>query len=264
MKTMLRVVSLMALCAVSLLLWILIFWGPRAGGPVRSATSRCLTGDVNGDSSVDISDPIYLLQFMFQGGPPPAACAQDPTLDALNSALGEIVGLLRSAAVSRDCPTTEQAPGIKIYMKLGDIKGDAMERNHKDWIECMDMKASVMRTIPEGAAGVTRTGGATILDDAIITKSPDQASVRIAEASATGKYFDEVVIDLCTTVGEKVVPYLEYRFKDVIVTQYVPCISAEKVALGYTGVDWNYTILDASGNSKGTVTGKYRPGGGGR
>ncbi len=33
-------------------------------------------GDVNGDGATDISDPIHLLNFLFNGGDPPVACAE--------------------------------------------------------------------------------------------------------------------------------------------------------------------------------------------
>jgi phosphohistidine phosphatase SixA len=31
-------------------------------------------GDVNGDGALDLADPIHLLRFLFQGGPPPVPC----------------------------------------------------------------------------------------------------------------------------------------------------------------------------------------------
>jgi hypothetical protein len=44
--------------------------GPQAG--------NCVTGDVNGDFIVDITDPIHLLGYIFEGTPEPVACAQVP------------------------------------------------------------------------------------------------------------------------------------------------------------------------------------------
>jgi len=51
----------------------------------------CLDGDVNGDSSLDIGDPIFLLGHLFGGGPAPIACAQTTPADiaaAVDAALG--------------------------------------------------------------------------------------------------------------------------------------------------------------------------------
>jgi len=47
----------------------------RYPAPARADTPLPAgTGDVNGDSKVDISDPIYLLKYLFESGSPPAAC----------------------------------------------------------------------------------------------------------------------------------------------------------------------------------------------
>lgn len=43
----------------------------------------CLDGDVNGDSSLDIGDPIFLLGHLFGGGPAPIACAQTTPVTGL-------------------------------------------------------------------------------------------------------------------------------------------------------------------------------------
>ncbi|RTZ91622.1 MAG: hypothetical protein DSY92_03970, partial [Planctomycetota bacterium] len=52
-------------------------------------TSNCLDSlDVNDDGSIDISDPVYMLGFLFSGGNPPTApfpgCGPDPTTDGLD------------------------------------------------------------------------------------------------------------------------------------------------------------------------------------
>jgi hypothetical protein len=46
---------------------------PLSGG-AGGATSG--NGDVNGDNSLDLSDAIYLLNFLFQGGPSPVDCPE--------------------------------------------------------------------------------------------------------------------------------------------------------------------------------------------
>ncbi|MBI4601510.1 MAG: DUF1566 domain-containing protein [Planctomycetes bacterium] len=63
-------------------------------------------GDVNGDRRLDISDPIYILRFLFSDGPAPVACADSPELVArvealedtnrrIADALGELVNPCR-------------------------------------------------------------------------------------------------------------------------------------------------------------------------
>ena len=69
--------SLSVLAGVTLGILILGFsLHVRAGAPVEPMRN----GDVNGDGTIDISDVVYTLLYLFQSGSPPVACAQDNTL----------------------------------------------------------------------------------------------------------------------------------------------------------------------------------------
>jgi phosphohistidine phosphatase SixA len=46
--------------------------------PAWAGGGASVAGDVNRDGAVNLSDPIHLLSFLFQGGPPPAACDAPP------------------------------------------------------------------------------------------------------------------------------------------------------------------------------------------
>jgi hypothetical protein len=49
--------------------------------PVRAGAGPAgENGDANGDGVLDLSDPIYLLRYLFQEGPAPVACADSPDL----------------------------------------------------------------------------------------------------------------------------------------------------------------------------------------
>jgi phosphohistidine phosphatase SixA len=55
--------------------------GPAWADPLRLAAAD---GDVNGDALLDLGDPVYLLNHLFQSGPPPVPCgAAMPTVMVL-------------------------------------------------------------------------------------------------------------------------------------------------------------------------------------
>jgi type VI secretion system secreted protein Hcp len=255
-----RVVYRFALGGLAFVCGILLIYGVRPGNPARSDPG-CVPGDVNGDRTMDITDSIYLLQNLFMGGKPPVVCAQDSAaLDTLNAALNNIVVLMKRATANQDWSATLGEAPFTTYMKIGDIKGEVLEQNHANWLECHDVKAGLLRTIQEGATGVGRAQGSTSLDEVVVTRPLDKASVKVAEASATGKYFDEVEIDCIAVVMERSIPFLVYRLKDVIVTQYEQCGSFERVSLNYSHADLTYTIIDRrTGNITGSVTGRLTP-----
>ena len=47
-------------------------------GPSCAGALELPDGDVNGDGTLDLSDPVHLLQFLFLGGPPPVPCQPLP------------------------------------------------------------------------------------------------------------------------------------------------------------------------------------------
>ena len=56
--------------------------GAQVGGLLASA------GDANGDGDVNLADAVYLLEFLFAGGPEPVACAQAQPVDPGNLMAG--------------------------------------------------------------------------------------------------------------------------------------------------------------------------------
>jgi len=106
------------------------------------------------------------------------------------------------------------------YIKMGDIKGEATDNEHKDWI-IIESMSTTMNVAPPGSAGTsaTRRRGDVHLDDITVSKSADAASPKIAEAVCLGKVFPKVEIELTASyTGEQT--YYRYELKNVMVTSY--------------------------------------------
>jgi len=154
------------------------------------------------------------------------------------------------------------------FMKLGDVKGEATDQGHKDWIIISSMSSPVFRSIPEGAKDQQRTKGDTTLGDIVVVRQMDKSSTKLQEACANGTFFKEVEIHFCTTVKNKQEPYLKYKLENVIVTSYSfhgnssgDPLPSEEMTMGYTKAEWTYIIVDPNtGDPKGNVPGKYTPG----
>jgi type VI secretion system secreted protein Hcp len=154
------------------------------------------------------------------------------------------------------------------YIKLGDIKGEATDADHKDWIIIESMSSPIYRSIPSGAKDQQRTKGETTLGDIVVSRQLDKSSTKLQEACANGTFFKEVEIDFCTTVNNKQEPYLKYKLFDVIVSSFSMHgnasgnpLPSEQITLGYTKVEWTYNVVDPkTGNKTGAVPTKYDPG----
>ena len=144
------------------------------------------------------------------------------------------------------------------FMKLGDIKGEATDQEHKDWIIIESMSSPIFRSVELDTTTGERTSNPLRIGDITCVKELDKSSPKLAEACANGTFFDEVEIHFARTVEDKAgtgepkqEPYLTYKLKDVIVTSYSfhgnaagDPLPTEEVTLGYTEVEWTYIVLD--------------------
>lgn len=154
------------------------------------------------------------------------------------------------------------------FLKLGDIKGEATDEGHKDWILINSMSSPLSRSIPAGAKDQQRARGDTTVGDIIVVRQLDKSSVKLAEACASGKFYPEAELHFCTEVKGKQEPYLKYKLKDVIVTSYSfhgvasnDPMPSEEVSFNFTEIEWNYVVVDPkTGDAKGNIPGKYNPG----
>jgi type VI secretion system secreted protein Hcp len=66
-------------------------------------------------------------------------------------------------------------------MKLGDIKGEATDQGHKDWILIESMSSPIHRSVPEGAKDQQRTKGHTTLGDVVVVRQLDKSSTKLQD-----------------------------------------------------------------------------------
>jgi type VI secretion system secreted protein Hcp len=157
---------------------------------------------------------------------------------------------------------------MSAFVKLGDIKGEATDEDHKDWVLIESMSSPMFRSIPEGAKDTQRTKGETTLGDIVLIRQMDKSTTKIQEACANGTFMKEVEIHFCSTMKNKEEPYYTVLLKNVILTSYGlhanssgEPLPSEEVTLGYTEVEWTYHIIDPeTGDNKGKVPTKYNPG----
>lgn len=135
---------------------------------------------------------------------------------------------------------TSQAAG---YLKLGDIKGESTDADHKDWIDVLSVDWGIHKP-GGGATGATRRRA--VLRDFVVQKRLDKSSPLLAEALVTNETISEVVFAF-TRDGEKA-PYLQYELKNVLVTSYSVSggtegnvVPTEQLSLNFEEIKVTYT-----------------------
>jgi type VI secretion system secreted protein Hcp len=157
---------------------------------------------------------------------------------------------------------------MPIFMKLGEVKGEATDAGHKEWILCESLSAALFRSIPQGAKDQQRSRGHTTLGDVNVVRQLDKSSIKLQENCVNGTYFPQVQIHLCTQVKNKNEPYLKYTLENVVITGYSfhgvesgNPLPSEEVTLCCTQAAWEYIVVDPdTGDTKGNMPGKFSPG----
>jgi type VI secretion system secreted protein Hcp len=147
---------------------------------------------------------------------------------------------------------------------MPDIKGESEEQNHGEWVYVESVSLPIHRSIQEAATGVQRSNGETTLGDIVVVKTWDSSTPSLAAACANGKYMDEVLVHLCSTINEQNVVNLEVKLKDVIISSYSfhgsgsqDPVPTEEITLNYTEIEWTYKKFDTMGNEAGNFPAKY-------
>jgi type VI secretion system secreted protein Hcp len=151
------------------------------------------------------------------------------------------------------------APASAAYIKIGDIKGEATDSSHKEWIDILSVSQSIHQ--PGGSAtGATRRRGAAVFGDVVVVKELDKSSPKLQESIATGEVLPEVFIELANPSSDRPFTYLKYELKNVFITNYRIQGSAagddrptETFSLGYEEIKVVYSEQDATGAAKGEV-----------
>lgn len=150
------------------------------------------------------------------------------------------------------------------YLKIDNISGEALDANHKDWIEILDFRYMLEQPISSTASssGGATAGGAKCVD-LYINKYIDKASPKIFEACASGQHFKNMVIDINRAGGSQQ-RYLQIKLEEVIISSvtgngtHFGDIPTESIMLNYGRISFNYVQQKRSdGQGGGAVSGGW-------
>ncbi|MBT8272892.1 MAG: type VI secretion system tube protein Hcp [Bacteroidia bacterium] len=134
------------------------------------------------------------------------------------------------------------------YVKLGDIKGDSSDANHKDWIVIESMGMSM--ELSKSPTGATRHRGKVQLQDLIIIKKVDKSSPKLAEACAKGMTIPKLELEI---VGSNGRTYYKVILEPVRISSVNTHSSdaqlIEEVAFNYSKITWEYSSRDGTTSS---------------
>jgi len=143
---------------------------------------------------------------------------------------------------------------VDIFIKIGDIKGESMDKAHKDEIDVLNWSWGMAQS---GNMHVGGGGGAgkVNIQDLSLTKYVDKASPNLMMHCASGKHIDKVKLTVRKAGGESQVEYMIINLEEVLVTSLSTGGSGgddrltENVTLNFAKVHVDYTPQDDKGKA---------------
>jgi type VI secretion system secreted protein Hcp len=124
-----------------------------------------------------------------------------------------------------------------IYMKLGDIKGEATESNHKGWIEIDSVSLGAGRA---GAAASARTAAPSGPGTISFARRGDSSSAALMEYCRTRRAISRVEIHVVEESAR-------YVFQDAIITSCQGPGQGTNISLNYQKMQVDYQTQDSKG-----------------
>jgi type VI secretion system secreted protein Hcp len=133
------------------------------------------------------------------------------------------------------------------FMKLGDIKGEAMSPGHEEWIKIESFSWGESSRIQPSSG---QPSGKRQHKPLTCTKVLDKSSPKIMEGCSEGTMYNEVKIELLSSDPTgRLEPYLIITMQDVIISSYSISGSGdaddrptEEIAFTYQKITWTYSV----------------------
>jgi type VI secretion system secreted protein Hcp len=147
----------------------------------------------------------------------------------------------------------------KIFLKIGNIKGESTDSKHKDEIELFSWSWGVTNAATGPGGGGGGAGRATFSDLNFVHRY-DKAAPLLWRACAVGQHFSEAT--LAGAKQGKAGDYLVIKMSDVVVTSASASDSVggdamESVSVKFSKVDVEYKPQKADGSFGASVRFKY-------
>lgn len=168
----------------------------------------------------------------------------------MNRRVGFVIPLALTALAALQ-PAAHGASDM--FLKIGDIKGEAVDENHEGEIDILAWSWQLSRTGTAQTGGGDRRGQA-IVRPLVVTKYIDLASTELYRSTFKGEVIPEAVLTV-RKPGETPLEYLKVEMKNVMITSATPGgdttddRATEDVALDFSQICLTYTPQEPDGSA---------------
>lgn len=140
---------------------------------------------------------------------------------------------------------------MPIYMQIEGIDGDVTEAGFEKWIEVMSFSWGCSTNVRNIGGGTS--AGKVSFADLAFHKRLDPTSPKLFLECARGKHFAKVKLAALKVERDKLVKYLQYELKDVIISSYQIAgnsgeIPFDAVSISFAELKFIFYKLNADGS----------------
>jgi type VI secretion system secreted protein Hcp len=141
---------------------------------------------------------------------------------------------------------------VDMFIKIGDIQGEAMDSKHKSEIDVLSWSWGMANSGSAHVGGGAGAGKVNV-QDLSFTKYVDSATPKLMLACCNGKHYPEALLTV-RKAGEKPVEYIKIKLSDLLVTAISTGGSGgedrltENVTLNFGKVHVDYTPQKPDGS----------------
>ncbi|MCO7514363.1 type VI secretion system tube protein Hcp [Pseudomonas guariconensis] len=145
---------------------------------------------------------------------------------------------------------------VDIFIKIGDIKGESMDKAHKDEIDVLNWSWGMSQSGNMHMGGGGGAGKVNI-QDLSVTKYVDKSSPNLMAHCSSGKHIDKVKLTVRKAGGENQVEYLIINLEEVLISSLSTGGSGsddrltENITLNFAKVTVDYQPQKADGSKDG-------------
>ena len=141
------------------------------------------------------------------------------------------------------------------FIKLGDIKGESLDDQHKGEIDVLSFSFGVNQPGGSAVVGAGAGTGKAQFHEFQFLKRIDSASAKLMLACASGQHFPEVTVT-CRRAGGKQATFLTLKLEQVLVSgyehlagdeRYRDTLPIDKVTMNYAKITYSYKAQNADG-----------------
>jgi type VI secretion system secreted protein Hcp len=140
---------------------------------------------------------------------------------------------------------------VDMFIKIGDIKGEAADKTHGEEIDVLSWSWGMSNSGSAQLGGGSGSGKVNV-QGLSFTKYIDKSTPKLMLACCNGKHYDEALLTV-RKAGEKPVEYVKVKLTDVLITAVTTGGSGgedrltENVTLDFAEFKLDYTPQDAKG-----------------